>query len=69
MIYSYAHSLLVKLVHVLNERPATGSVVPAAGMVFKNWFCVIQSQNRDSLVTKLKHQVFRNWHVLRLFVF
>jgi len=57
VICSYTDSLLVNRVCVLNERPAAGSVdylVAAGGIVFKNWFCVVQNQNRNGLVTKLR---------------
>lgn len=65
MMCSYACSLLIKLLHVLNERLAAGSVVAAGGMAFKKMgFCRSELKQRWFI-----HQaaMFHNWDMLRLF--
>lgn len=69
LIYTCPYSL-IKLLHVLNERPITGSLVESREMVFKEEkkkFHVVKNQIRNGLVTQVP--VFHIWEGLRIFLF
>lgn len=64
-ICSYAHSLLIKLVHVRNDGLAAGSVVATGGVASKKMVLCSSEPKQKWFI----HQatVFDSWDMLRFF--